>query len=1030
MNLSDISIKRPVLATMLNVALLVFGLFSLPRLAVDLYPDVDFPIVTISVLYPGADPESIEQKILEPLEKSLNGIAGLKSLSSNAFQNLGQFVLQFDLERDSDKSAQEVRDKVFASLGKLPKEAEAPIVQKFDIGGAEILNLTLQGPLEIAELSRIAKEEVQPRLERVAGVAAINPAGIREREIQVLINRERLMAYGLSPISIVNALKSQNLDVPSGKVESETLYQPVRVKGRLSNFEEVASLPIMNARNANLRIRDVAYVKDTIQDEENAAFVDKDPSIVFSIQKQSGANTTKVAEGVRAEIERLNKGLPEGVKLQVITDNSLFIKASIEAVEFDLILGALLAIIIVLIFLRDWKLTLISATALPTAVIATFAFLEFMGFSLNMMTTLALSLSIGILIDDAIIVVENIHRHLAMGKSAASAAKDATKEIGLAVIATTATLCAVFIPVAFMKGIIGRFFFQFGLSVAFAVMISLFVAFSLTPMLASKFLSHEHDVDPKANFLARTGEKIHHYFTRLENAYARLLAWCLNHNTVTLLAGLGIFIFSIFLLRFVPVSFFPVQDTSEFAIEYILPEGSNLNFTKSKSLILSEAVKSYPGVATVLTKVGTAVDKKPNKATLLVKLVDKGERTYKQQDLMDRLRDDLSPSFAIDGAELSFGDSQGSRRSQPIQFVLRSDNWEDLDKFSDEVLQFARSEVPGVVDVRSSKATPQQEYRIVVDTAKAADLGITPAEIGAAMRALFEGELAGNIVVDNEEVEIKLRIADEDRVGISDVQGVSVPNARGNLIALSSVASITPSFAPSIIERLDGQRQITIGANFNGKDLNAAVDQIQHHIDAHVPPNIKASLTGQAENMKDSIEAMVEALLLAIILVFIVLCMQFESYLSPLVIMAALPLSLTGAFGALLITGQIMSIYAMIGIILLMGLVTKNGILLVEVAVQKIHGGMPLKEALLLAGPLRLRPILMTTFAAGGGMLPVAIGHGMGGEARSPMGVAVIGGLLASTLLTLVVVPCLFNVVELQKAKVASFFSKRKKTRI
>ncbi len=1025
MKLSDISIKRPVLATMLNVALLVFGIFSLPRLAVDLYPDVDFPIVAVTVIYPGADPESIEQKILEPLEKAMNGIGGLKNISSNAFQNMGQFVLQFDLEKDSDKAAQEVRDKVFASLAKLPKEAEAPIVQKFDIGGAEILNLTLQGPLGIAELSRIAKEEVQPRLERVSGVAAINPAGIREREIQVLVNRERLMAFGLSPAAIINALKSQNLDMPSGKVEDETHYFPVRVKGKLSTFEEVAALPLLNGKNANLRIRDVAFVSDRIEDEENAAFVDKDPSIVFAIQKQSGANTTKVADGIKDEIIRLNKTLPEGVKLQVITDNSLFIKSSIEAVQFDLILGALLAIIIVLIFLRDWRLTLISATALPTAVIATFAFLEFMGFSLNMMTTLALSLSIGILIDDAIIVVENIHRHLSMGKSAALAAKDATNEIGLAVIATTATLCAVFIPVAFMKGIIGRFFFQFGLSVAFAVLISLFVAFSLTPMLSSKFLSHEHS-DRKTNFLERAAEKIHYYFTRLENAYERLLRWCLNHNAITLFSGLGIFIFSIFLLRFVPVSFFPVQDTSDFAIEYILPEGTSLNFTKAKSLILAEAIKTYPGVSTVLTKVGAGQDKKPNKATLLVKLVDKSERDYRQQELMDRMRADLNTSFATEGAELSFGDAQGGKRSQPIQFVLRSDDWEALDKFSDEVLEFASTQVAGVVDAHTSKAKKQQEYKIVVDTAKAADLSISPAEIGSAMRVLFEGERAGNILINNEEIEIKVRIADEDRVGLNDIQGISVPNARGTPIALNSVASISPSFAPSVIERLDGQRQITISANFNGKDLNAAVDHIQKFIDEHVPPSIKASLTGQAENMKDSIKAMMEALLLAIILVFIVLCMQFESYLSPLVIMAALPLSLTGAFGALLITGQIMSIYAMIGIILLMGLVTKNGILLVEIAVQKIHEGMPLKDALLLAGPLRLRPILMTTFAAGGGMLPVAIGHGMGGEARSPMGVAVIGGLLASTLLTLVVVPCLFNVIEQQKLKFSHFLKKRR----
>lgn len=1024
MKLSDLSIKRPVFATMLNVVLLVFGLFSLPRLSVDLYPDVDFPVVTISVIYPGADPESIEQKILDPLEKALNGIGGLKTLSSSAFPNMGQFVLQFDLEKDSDKAAQEVRDKVFAAISKLPDEAEAPIVQKFDIGATPILNLALQGPIGISELSRISKDLVQPRLERIKGVATIDPAGIREREIHVLINRERLSSFGLNPASVFNAIKSQNLDLPSGKVEGSDTYQAVRVKGRLNSAEEVASLPVANVKNANLRIRDVAEVKDTIADEETAAFIDNEPTILFSIQKQSGANTTEVASLIKAELITLNESLPDGVKIEVVTDNSLFIKASIDAVQFDLLLGALLAVVIVLIFLRDWKLTLISATALPTAVIATFAFLEFMGFSLNMMTTLALSLSIGILIDDAIIVVENIHRHLMMGKSARESARDATREIGLAVIATTMTLCAVFIPVAFMRGIIGRFFFQFGLTVAFAVLTSLFVAFSLTPMLSSKFLTNEHS-GTSFNFLDYFSKKIHFDFSTLERKYESLLIWCLDHNAITLFSGLAIFIVSIFMLKFVPVSFFPVADSSEFSIEYVLAEGSNLTQAKEKSLILAEAVKSYPGVLTVVTKIGASTDKKPNKASLVVKLVDKKDRDYSQSELTNRLREDLTPSFQVEGADLSFSEAGGNKRSHPIQFVFKSDDWEKLESFSDQVVDYAKNNVAGVVDITTSKAQEQKEYKIIIDTAKAADLGITPAEIAKTMHTLFEGEKVGNIQIDGQEVDIKLRLADENRVTIGDIAGISVASQRGEYISLSSVAAIVPSTSPSTIERMDGQRQITLTANFSGKDLNAAVDQIKKYVDTNSPSGLRASLSGQAENMKDSIKAMIEALMLAIILVFIVLCIQYESYTSPMVIMAALPLSLTGAFGGLLITGQVMSIYAMIGIILLMGLVTKNGILLIEIALHKIHEGMPVKKALLEAGPLRLRPILMTTFAAGGGMLPVAIGHGVGGEARSPMGVAVIGGLLASTLLTLVVVPCLFNVVEEWKMKVRKRFAKR-----
>jgi len=1023
MNLSDLSIKRPVLATMLNVVLVIFGLFSLPKLAIDLYPDVDFPVVTATVIYPGADPESVEQKILDPLEKALNGISGLKSLSSNGYPNFGQIILQFDLEKNSDEAAQEVRDKVFATVGKLPPEAETPVVQKFDIGGAPILNIALQGPLDIKELSMLAKDIIQPALERVDGVAMVNPAGLREREVQVLIDRERLSSFGLMPANIAHAIRSQNLDLPSGKVEGLDSYQAVRIKGKLTSAKGISRLPVASAHNANIRISDVAAVEDTIADEESAAFVRQGSTILFAIQKQAGANTPEVAELVKQEVSKLGATLAQGVSLEVVSDNSVFIKGSIDAVKFDLVLGALLAIFIVLIFLRDIRITIISAMALPTAVIATFAFMQFMGFTLNMMTTLALSLSIGILIDDAIIVVENIHRHISMGKSGFDAARDATREIALAVIATTLTLCAVFVPVAFMHGIIGRFFFQFGLTVAFAVLVSLFVAFTLTPMLASKFLVHSTSIS-NTSWWGRLSQKLEALFIGIENAYRNLLRYCLRHRGLTLGAGFGIFVFSIFLLKFVPVSFFPTEDRSEFSVDYILPEGTNITATKAKSLVLVDAIMTYPGVDNIVTSVGSSNDKKPNKANLVVKLVAKNLREYSQSDLMNRLREDLRGAFEVDGAEisLSVAGSGGGNKSHPIQLIFKSNDWAALEAFTDQVALFTKDNVVGAVDVATSKPKSQTEYKIIIDNAKASDLGLSSAEVASAVRSLFEGEKIGTIDIDGHNIDIKLRISDQNRTSIMDIAGISIASQRGEYVSLNSIASIVPALAPSTIERLDGQRQITLLSNFTGKDLNSAVNQITSYVAQNKPAGIVMVLSGQAEIMKDSIAAMLRALLLAVILVFIILCIQYESYSSPLVIMAALPLSLTGAFGALLITGQVMSIYAMIGIILLMGLVTKNGILLVDFTLQKIREGMSVNNALLEAGPLRLRPILMTTFAAGGGMLPVAIGHGVGGEARSPMGVAVIGGLIASTLLTLVVVPCLLSLIEELKSRVAARF--------
>jgi len=1023
MILSEVSIKRPVFATMINLVLVVFGLFALPRLAIDLYPNVDFPIVTVSVLYPGADPESVEQRVLEPLEKALNGISQLKSITANGYPNMGMIILQFELEKKSDQAVQEVRDKVFSAVQQLPKEAETPIVQKFDIGGAPILTLSLHGDLPLAELSQLAKDRVLPQLERVPGVARVVTGGIREKEVRILLNLERLGAFGFTPADVAASIGQQNLDLPSGRLETEFTLRTIRVKGKLARAEEIGRLPIVNTRGLTVQISDVAEVQDTVEEEKNAAFVGSRRTILFNMQKQSEANTTAVAEETKRVVAALAAQLPSTVGLDIVSDNSQFIEGSINSVKLDLLLGALLAILIVLVFLRDPRITLVSAAALPTAVIGTFAFMQYMGFTLNLMTTLALSLSIGILIDDAIIVVENIHRHLAMGKSALQATSDATSEIGLAVLATTLSLCAVFVPVAFMRGIIGRFFFQFGLTVTIAVMISLFVAFTLTPMLASQFLVAEHGDSEKKRgkwfeSFQRWSEKLERGFLWLESRYHELLTWSLSHVRITLLAGAGIFVGSILLLRFVPVTFFAKMDRSQFAIFYTLPEGSNLAYAQKESFRLADAVKSYPGVEQVLVAVGLSSDQKVNKSQLTVNLVPVEKRKFSQYELMDRMRLDLAPLFAGGGRKLSIGEvDQGGGRGSAIQFILKSDKWDELVTYSEKVEAFVRENVPGAMDITTSQEPPQKELRVQVNPAQAADLGITPAQVAQSLRMLFEGEKVGEVESGGLTFDVQLRVQDGDRRGAQDIAEAFVMNRRGEKIPLHSVAVIEEGNSPSAITRMDGQRAITVLANYSGKDLNGAVDKIQTFIRETHPPAVIFSLSGEGEMMKDSIKAMMQAFLLAILLVYMILCAQYESYLAPLVIMGALPLSLSGAFGALLITGQGISVYTMIGLILLMGLVTKNGILLIDFTLHRMKDGLGVRDALLEAGPVRLRPILMTTFAAAGGMLPVAIGHGMGGEARAPMGVAVIGGLLMSTLLTLVVVPCLFMVAETWKAK-------------
>ncbi|RYZ52074.1 MAG: efflux RND transporter permease subunit, partial [Proteobacteria bacterium] len=628
-------------------------------------------------------------------------------------------------------------------------------------------------------------------------------------------------------------------------------------------------------------------------------------------------------------------------------------------------------------------------------------------------STLGLSLAIGILIDDAIIVIENIHRHLAMGKSGAEAAKDATSEIGLAVFATTLTLMAVFVPVAFMEGIVGRFFYQFGLTVAIAVGISLFVAFTIAPMLSARLLK-PGEYEPNNKILKKWSHAIDHQLTRLDNFYKSVLDWSLANRAKVLVGALLIFLSSFVLLRFVPVAFFPKEDRGEFTVNYTLPEGTSIDGTSEKAFVMIDAIQKFPGVRQVITALAAGADKKPNTARIYVQMIDKHERSFSQADLIARMRKELAPQFAVNGAEVSLTEQAGGggNRSEPIQYIFQSDNWPQLVAFTEKMKTDIPKLIPGTTDVNTTRPKDTAEYRIVIDQARAADLGITTAQTGAALRALYEGDKISDIVSNGKTVDVRLRIADIDRVGPTDLSGITLKNARGEQISLTSIAEIKLMNSPSTIERFNRQRQITFVSNFTGKDLGKAASTIDEYVAKNMPKEVSINRAGQTEMMVDAVKAILKALTLAILLVYMILCAQYESYLAPLVIMASIPLSLTGAFGSLLLTGQVMSIYTMIGIILLMGLVTKNGILLIDSTIQNMNAGKSVHDALMTAGPLRLRPILMTTFAAGGGMIPIAIGHGVGGEARSPMGVAVIGGLLLSTLLTLVVVPCLFSVAE------------------
>lgn len=1019
MLLADVSIKRPVFATMLNVILIVFGLFSYNKLGIDQFPNIDFPVVTVQVTYPGADPKTVEQKILQPLEKGLNGIEGLEALNATAFPNFGQVVLRFKLERNGDKAAQDVRDKMSALVSQLPTEALAPVVAKFDMGGAPIITMTLSADtLPYAQLSKLAKDKVKPALESVSGVGRVDLAGQREREIHILMSRSRLQSFGLSPTQVVQAVQSQNTDVPSGKLENEDSLLRIRTEGTLSSAEQVGEIPIPLRTGQKIRVKDIGEVQDTLAEETGYATANGQTTIVMVLYKQSGGNTVAIAESAKEKIAELQKTLPAGVKFETFQDNSKYIKGSIDSVKFDLFLGALLAIVIVLIFLHDWRATIISAFAIPTSVIATFWFVQTMGFTLNLMTTLGLTLSIGILVDDAIVVIENIYRRLELGESPMEAARTGTAEIGLAALAITLSIVAVFVPVAFMEGILGRFFYQFGMTVAFSVMVSLFVAFTLTPMMSSRLLKSHHGEVPK--FF----QPFERAFSATEQAYRSILAVTLKNSGKTVLAGVGVLILSIVLLRFVPVSFFPKEDRSQFQVNYELPEGTPLSKTKEKSAVLDKYLRSYPGVDDVLVAIGANAERKPNVARIDVRLIPKSERSFSQEDIVKRLRVDLKTRFPDpdDKIEVSEQSGSGGGRQQPIQLVLQGNEADKLSAYANQLRDWVKANLVGAVDVQTSEPPLVQEVKVITDPVRAADVGMSTQQVGFALRTLFEGIKVGEIEDKGERYDVRAKVADIDSRQVADLSGLTLPNAMGIPIALANIAHIEQKPSLSKVERLGGQRQVVVLANFQGKDLSGAIRSLEAQVKSTLPQGITYNLEGQAKLLKDAIGAMLGALGFAIILVFIVLCAQFESYLTPFVIMMSVPLAFSGAFAGLLITQKAMSIYAMIGLIMLMGLVTKNAILLIDFTLSRMRVGLSMTDALLEAGPVRLRPILMTTAAMIFGMLPIAIGHGDGGEARAPMAVCVIGGLVSSTLLTLVVVPSVFVLVRNGQARAAVAF--------
>ena len=1012
--LSGTSIRRPVFITMVMIGLIVLGLFGYRRLPIDQFPEVDVPVVSVQTVYPGASSETIEREVTRRLEEAFNPIAGVDRITSISLEGISSIVVEFDLGRDVDVASQDIRAKIEGIRRELPTDIESPIVQKFDPAAQPIVSLALSSNTQpIDRLTVLADETIRRRIESASGVGEVRIAGGLEREIRVNLIPTRLQALGVTVPEVMNALARQNMEVPAGRIESGAREQLVRVTGRITDPRQFEDIVIATRGGQPVRLRDVAQVETGTEEERSVALVNDRRAVSMDILKVSGANTVEVADAVRAEIAKIQGALPAGTELRIVVDNSTSIKQSVSDVIHELVLGAILTIVIVLLFLNDWKATAITSLALPVSVISSFILMDALGFSLNMLTLMALSLSIGILIDDAIVVVENIVRHREKGEDHFTAAGRGTKEIFLAVMATTLSIVAVFVPVAFMGGIIGRFFYQFGVTVAWAVLVSLFVSFTLTPMLSAWWGVNPHVHGAHGNIITRTIARFNTWFDRQANRYRGVIRWALGHRKSTLLLAAASFIGAIMLFPFIGGGFLPETDNSQFSVLLETPEGSSLPYTRSKAEQIIAEIRKLDGVDYTYTTVGAGVTGTVKSGNIFVSLTKPKERSKSQFELMDDARARLSRLQGVTVQVLEGGGLGGPQA--PLQVEIKGPDVRQLQSISTQAVALMKT-IPGVVDIKSSLGEPKPEFRINVDRDVANRIGVDIGSIAGTIRPLLAGQTATRWEdPTGEEREVVVQVPKSMRASLADIASIPIAtserrNDMAQLIPLSDIARIEAGTAPAQIDRKDLERVATIGANTSGTSISEASSAITNKLAAiKLPAGYTIGLGGETEQLAETAGYVVEAILLAVILIFLILASQFESFTQPFAIMVSLPLSLVGVLLALLLTGSTMNMMSMIGVIMLMGLVVKNAILVVDNANERRAAGADRTTALIEAGAVRLRPIMMTTLAMIFGMLPIAMALGEGGGFRAPMARAVIGGLITSTLLTLLVVPVVYT---------------------
>jgi HAE1 family hydrophobic/amphiphilic exporter-1 len=1026
MFLSDVSIKRPVFATMLMVLLVTLGVVSYRRLAIDEYPDVTYPVIIVNTTFPGASPESMMRDVSKPLEEALNTVQGIKEISSTSLQGSSLVRLMFHLGVDVTEAQQDVVSKVARIRRSLPPSIDEPVVQRFDPNEAPIMGIAVQsGERPIREITDLAEEVIATRLEAISGVGGVNLIGGNRRQIRIQLDPDAMRATGVSPAQVTAALQRENQEVPAGRVQQGTQEHLVRITGRIVDPMAFGDIAVAVRGGAAVKLRDVATVVDGAEDRRTAAEINDTNMVSLEILKISGANTVQVADSVRAVVANMERQLPPDVKLRVIRDDSQRIRESLEDVEVTIVLGAILTIMIIYLFLNSWRSTVITGLTLPVSIISAFFIMWVFGFTINTMTLMALSLAIGLLIDDAIVVRENIVRHVEMGKDHHLAAKEGTDEIGLAVISTSLAVVAVFVPVAFMGGMIGRIFFQFGVTVAFAVLVSLFVSFTLDPMLSSVWHdpeiagAHGHGAVPK-NPIKRFVFRFNEWFERVADRYPSWLEWAMARRGLVMAgAGASVVIAMVIIPR-LGFTWMPEVNADEFRIGFRVPPGSRLEYTLEKGREIAHFMREQPEVEFTYLSVGGGFRGTPNNGNVFVKLKPKADRERSlfaiQNDLRGQLRNIPSVRATIEGQQSIFGG-----RGRPITVNVQGPEPTRLKIAAARVLEVLRS-VPGVAEPTSSEEgeIPQLDVRVNRQEAWRSGLGIQ--SIASTLQPLFAGQRATRWEDPNGySLDVVVVYPDSMRTSAADVAEIPVSSTTndartgsGVMVPLSQVADIRAGVGPQQIERRMLEQQVNVSSGIlPGFALGSVADAARKAIDGvGLPPGYHAVFSGDVQNLRETQGYVLEAIILAVIFIYLILASLFGSFLQPLSIMLALPLSFIGVALALLLTGGNMNVMTMIGVIMLMGLVTKNGILLVDFANQQRATGMSRHEALLSSGRIRLRPIVMTTVAMIFGMLPLALAIGAGAEQRAPMARAVIGGLITSTILTLFVVPVVYTLLD------------------